>query len=544
MLLEAIEIGCAALWVGIGAAAGVWLCRADLRAARRARDSMLLARESLRRAEELTTSVAKDVGAHNSRVQAINQELTAHPQTDANAVMSTITRLVTLNQEMQKRLADAETRLQERSKELQLYETEARTDILTRLPNRRAFEEEAGRRFAEFTRRGTPFCVLMFDVDHFKKVNDENGHRVGDEVLRVVAATLRQTLRTIDLVARYGGEEFMALLPCTTMQDARLAAERCREAVAKSRTRFDGLELAVTISVGASETSPKEQLAQLLRRADTAMYAAKEGGRNRSYWHDGHDSHPTLAPESETRQEEPPAAETTPPPAAAAPPPPETASPASAAQPAARGPRRGATDTRQAGAVSLARLVKSDPQEFDRTVLLTQVRQRIAEWKRGGLGFSLILVRNDCRDALAKSLGAEAGDAAAQMIRRVLRASLREMDVIGHYGAGCFAMLLPCTHLQEAVIVSERIRKEAAESQTQVKNGVVTVTVSAGAAEVIEGDDVVRICQRAEAALHAAGRNRVCYHDGQWPQPAERLAPPGAPLAGAGDLPLQTHSPV
>ena len=527
MLLEAIEIGYSLLMVGIGAGAGVWLCRTDLRTVRRAREELLRARESVRRAEELTTSVAHDVGAHNSRVQEINQELIAQPEAGANAVVSTISRLVALNQQMQKQLVDAETRLQERSKELQMFEAEARTDLLTRLPNRRAFEEEAVRRFAEFTRRGTPFSILMFDVDHFKKVNDKNGHRVGDEVLRVVAATLRQTMRSIDLVARHGGEEFIALLPGTPMNDARLAAERCREAVEQARTRFEGLELAVTISVGVSETSRNEQLAQLLRRADTAMYAAKEGGRNRSYWHDGRDSYPTLALASEAPQ-------------------PETAAPPATkiAEPTNQSTRPAANKARPAGTVTLARLVKHDANECDRTVFLWQVRQRIAEWKRGGLGFSVLLVRNDSRETLAHTLGPEAVAAGAQIIRKVLQASLREMDIIGHYGTGCFAMLLPRTELQDALVVAERIRKAAQECQTQIKNGVVAVTVSTGVAEAIEGDDVVRICQRAEAAMQAAGSNRTCYHDGQWPQHVDKFAPAAAPLADAAALPMQTHLPV
>src|SRR6185295_20304286 len=95
------------------------------------------------------------------------------------------------------------------------HAADARTDALTRLANRRAFDDELERRFNEWKRLRVPYTLLMADVDHFKKFNDTHGHQAGDEVLKGVAKTLKDTMREMDFVARYGGEEFAAVLPVT-----------------------------------------------------------------------------------------------------------------------------------------------------------------------------------------------------------------------------------------------------------------------------------------------------------------------------------------
>ncbi|HEY0140107.1 MAG TPA: GGDEF domain-containing protein [Thermoanaerobaculia bacterium] len=148
----------------------------------------------------------------------------------------------------------------------------AMTDELTRLPNRRAlllFAEEQ-------LKRKQTFCLVAFDIDHFKRVNDTYGHDVGDEVLRRVADTCRGALRRDDRLGRTGGEEFIAVLPRTTAAVAMEVAERLRDAVASS----DGTPN-VTISLGVSEWTENDSFATLSKRADESLYRAKEGGRNR-----------------------------------------------------------------------------------------------------------------------------------------------------------------------------------------------------------------------------------------------------------------------
>jgi diguanylate cyclase (GGDEF)-like protein len=159
----------------------------------------------------------------------------------------------------------------------------AATDVLTGLPNRRDFLARAGAEMLRIARYNFPLCVLMMDIDHFKKVNDTWGHSVGDEVIRQVAAVARDTLRAADLVARIGGEEFAVLLPQTSMNAAQSLAERLRETVAGRAVSIGGGQIvSVSISVGvATMRQEGDDLAHLLSRADAALYEAKQLGRNR-----------------------------------------------------------------------------------------------------------------------------------------------------------------------------------------------------------------------------------------------------------------------
>ncbi|MCE1237907.1 MAG: diguanylate cyclase [Hyphomicrobiales bacterium] len=153
----------------------------------------------------------------------------------------------------------------------------ATIDALTELPNRRAFFERAGE--TALRREGSPpVSVLMFDIDHFKRVNDTFGHDVGDVVLKDVAQALRQRP---GYPGRLGGEEFAVLLDGWDLLDAQREAERLRQAVQDRRIDWDGGALSVTVSIGVAEHRPGQSVDQLLKQADIALYAAKTGGRNR-----------------------------------------------------------------------------------------------------------------------------------------------------------------------------------------------------------------------------------------------------------------------
>lgn len=155
----------------------------------------------------------------------------------------------------------------------------AQTDQLTGLANRRACAERLSHEIQRASRQGTPFCVALCDVDHFKEVNDRWGHGVGDEVLRAVASALRGSVRAIDLVGRWGGEEFIVLLPNASAAGGRVVAERLRAGVLRNATHEPGPER-VTISVGVASFGGEDTDA-LVARADEALYRAKARGRNR-----------------------------------------------------------------------------------------------------------------------------------------------------------------------------------------------------------------------------------------------------------------------
>ncbi|MBP7334568.1 ligand-binding sensor domain-containing diguanylate cyclase [Niveispirillum sp.] len=158
----------------------------------------------------------------------------------------------------------------------------ASTDPLTGLLNRRRFLELAAAEQTRAGRHNRPLSVLLIDLDHFKRVNDAHGHRMGDAVLRTAAAVLSGAVRTSDLAARFGGEELVLLLPETDLAGAAGMAERLRQAFASAPTLLDGVEVRVTASLGvAAWRGPAESLDGLLHRADQALYAAKNAGRDR-----------------------------------------------------------------------------------------------------------------------------------------------------------------------------------------------------------------------------------------------------------------------
>jgi diguanylate cyclase (GGDEF)-like protein/PAS domain S-box-containing protein len=166
----------------------------------------------------------------------------------------------------------------ERIKELEQL---ALIDELTRLPNRRHFDDHLSQRLGEWQRHGRPFGVLMMDVDHFKQVNDEHGHEIGDATLRMVARTLNANCRGSDIVARWGGEEFGAIISHVEAQQLLLVAEKFRTMVTVSHLRTPGRAVRVTISIGATVANTDDTVETMIKRADQALYEAKRQGRNR-----------------------------------------------------------------------------------------------------------------------------------------------------------------------------------------------------------------------------------------------------------------------
>lgn len=153
----------------------------------------------------------------------------------------------------------------------------AETDGLTRIANRRAFDEALAREAARVDRTGDCVAVALIDLDHFKQLNDDHGHLAGDDALREIASLIRLMSRAVDTVARYGGEEFVVLLPSTTGEEALEAAERIRHAIEVAER---DLPVTVSIGVAAAAGGPTSTL-DLLDAADKALYAAKAAGRNR-----------------------------------------------------------------------------------------------------------------------------------------------------------------------------------------------------------------------------------------------------------------------
>lgn len=158
----------------------------------------------------------------------------------------------------------------------------AMTDMLTGIHNRRYFMFEAEKEFGKADRYHLPLSIILFDVDHFKALNDTFGHLAGDDVLRVLGSACKKCLRASDVLARYGGEEFVILLPLTSGAAARGLAERIRRAVEEMPIVFGDARLPVTISLGIADYTPNTgSLDEMLKEANLLLDTAKKNGRNR-----------------------------------------------------------------------------------------------------------------------------------------------------------------------------------------------------------------------------------------------------------------------
>ena len=166
-------------------------------------------------------------------------------------------------------------------KELEDVRKESKEDFLTKLYNKRALDEFLVLKDAEYERYGRNYSIVMFDLDHFKEVNDTYGHEAGDAVLAAFAKILKKTCRTVDIVGRYGGEEFVGLLSETDTQGGVIFAEKVRSHVEKARFMYKGKRIEVTVSCGVSERAKHVSLHATINSADEYLYKAKNEGRNR-----------------------------------------------------------------------------------------------------------------------------------------------------------------------------------------------------------------------------------------------------------------------
>jgi len=161
-------------------------------------------------------------------------------------------------------------------------ERQARTDVLTGLNNRLAFFEYAKVIDGQARRYDHPYVFAMIDIDHFKSINDTWGHKAGDTALETVSSVISKTLRETDILGRIGGEEFAVMLPETVIQDGELLAERVRLAIEETAIQTLKGEIKLTVSIGIAELDePDEPLEKVVANADTALYQAKNGGRNK-----------------------------------------------------------------------------------------------------------------------------------------------------------------------------------------------------------------------------------------------------------------------
>ena len=255
-------------------------------------------RRELRRAQQVATELERIAGAvcrnlarhrdsldrFKERVGELNgqgnQSAWMELCEEAEAVLKPTLRLAA-------QMAEAYDEIRQQSSHLMTF-TELRTDSLTGVSNRRAFDEALGMQFALMSRYDSRFALVMLDINHFKHVNDEHGHLEGDRVLQAVARLLDDAARETDIVVRYGGEEFAVITPCTDLDGASVFAERVRVIVAD--------QTPITISGGVALALDGDTPESLVARADMALYGAKMAGRNCIFRHTGEEVEAVIEP--------------------------------------------------------------------------------------------------------------------------------------------------------------------------------------------------------------------------------------------------------
>jgi len=356
----------------------------------------------------------------------------------------------------------------------ELHRTDTLSDALTGVANRRAFDYELKRRITEWNRQRNPLCLCFVDIDHFKRLNDNYGHQVGDVVLRDVAQRISISCRETDLVARYGGEEFAIIMPNTPAHEAMKVAERVRCDVEAQRFHTGAASVKTSISIGLAQINLGEGVGEFIERSDSALYTSKQEGRNCSHFHDGHQCEPfgVLA---------------------------------------VRG-------TMQNSAVK--RTVVASDSAVDvltglptRKVFVDELRRRLSEAHRYNSELSLMLLQID-EQAGIHALDDNERLSVLALVADKSRAVVRDADLIVAYDLEQFAILMPSTSESEALIPAVRLKGRVAQSRSIADiKGSRQITLSIGVTGMRAGDTVATILERASESLWSAvreGGNRVC----------------------------------
>lgn len=237
--------------------------------------------------EKIATEIRRDLAAHSSSIGRFKDRVSELNDKDEGNDWQKLSReaeeMLQPTIQLASQISHSYDQIRHQMNHLMTF-TEVRTDPLTGVSNRRALDESIENLLAMFNRYGTEFSVIIVDIDHFKKINDELGHLSGDRMLQQVARMLDDNARETDVVARYGGEEFVLLLPKTMLEGACIFADRIRASIEA--------ETKMTVSVGVSAALEGDTTESTLARADKALYGAKAAGRNCSWQHSGDDVEP------------------------------------------------------------------------------------------------------------------------------------------------------------------------------------------------------------------------------------------------------------
>jgi diguanylate cyclase len=486
-----VNLLCACLALGVGFAAGVWFFGAKMAkpaAQDRRKKPAPKSNEDAKRAAEraamaatrvadLAKNVASDVGDHAAKMKAISADLAGidRDAVGANgAVFTALDQMLAANTELQERLAKAEEQLAAQALEIRAHESEARTDSLTGIANRRAFDDELKRRHSEWERKQTPCTLVLMDIDFFKKFNDTHGHQVGDEVLRQVAKVLKAQCRDMDLPCRYGGEEFGVILPSTDAASACKVAERIRAAIEDSTTVYGAKKLKVTCSLGITDFRAGDDIDQMIRRSDEALYVSKKAGRNCGHWNRGADCVPITAPPE--------------------PPTPEAVNEPANVEPIAQSPKVAAN-----GRVTA-------PGTF-----IQILKRRVTESHRFGIPLCVLHLKVEEFEVVSRKYGAPIARQILDTAEPLLAKAIREMDNLARLDQGEFVIMLPGQTQAEAAQTAKKMAAATSQCVLPLVDRELQFRFGHGVAELKPNESAQELLARARQAalLPAAGRKAV-----------------------------------
>jgi diguanylate cyclase len=241
--------------------------------------------------EQVMSVVDKAAGnatAYSTNLAGVSKQLGTADREGLRAIVESLVQtakaMEAANNNLEARLSASKEEINQLQENLEVARTESLTDPLTSLSNRKFFDQALAKAIADASAENQTLSLLMTDIDHFKTFNDTFGHLTGDQVLRLVALSVKQNVKGQDIAARYGGEEFAVILPNTPLRASITVADHIRRAVMSKELmkRSTGEHLGrVTISIGVAALRPGDTLQSLIGRADTCLYAAKRNGRNR-----------------------------------------------------------------------------------------------------------------------------------------------------------------------------------------------------------------------------------------------------------------------
>jgi diguanylate cyclase (GGDEF)-like protein len=440
-------------------------------------------RQVLTSLEQLAAELTTDINGHGRRLDKISAGLQDDSQRDVARINGAVAQIVDAAGDLQRKVDTAEKRIEHQAETVEMQAVLSHTDLLTSLPNRRAFEAEMERDLGKG--RGRSMCTVIFvDLDRFAQVNSEYGHQGGDVILRQTAAMIKPLVRGKDLVARYAGDTFALVLRDTTVHDALPVAERVRKLIETGHFSHGHHPLRITASVGIAQMRPDEMPSLVIEQASAALRAAQQAGGNLCFRHDGQQCYPVSAAfqaKDESARD-------------------------SSLTLASMWRETAENDETLGTGRPAAANEENGPVLSGRSLFSANLNRRLSEWKRGGPTVSVLVLCVDQMQDLVDRFGAKGHNFLRQVLGRLLEAATRDMDERCEFEDGLFALLLPGTDEANALAVADRLRSQVRQCKVRMGNDLWDLTASIGLAHCTVASRVMDIMLSAEAAMNEAAK--------------------------------------